>query len=185
MRNRYHLLYAQAAFEAVRTYKPHLSFFVRSGSPVAQAYQHLRWPGDPHVSWGLTSGFQSMLPAALSAGLSGLLLAPRDRRRHWLACQPRPSASCAALAAASTSAACCATPTATTDLSTAELERRRDHRGLSTYARLHSSLVPYLYSYARIASEISLPLMRHLAPTGRIQGPGARSGSTPWATTCW
>ena len=43
-----------------------------SGSPAAQAYQHLRWPGDPHVSWGPVSGFQSMLPAALSAGLSGL-----------------------------------------------------------------------------------------------------------------
>ena len=64
-------------------------------------------------------------------------------------------------------------------------ERRRDHRGLSTYARLHSSLVPYLYSYARIASEQPAA---DAAPgsTGRtIRGPGARSGSTPWATTCW
>jgi alpha-glucosidase (family GH31 glycosyl hydrolase) len=31
------------------------------------------------------------------------------------------------------------------------------------YARLHSRLAPYLYSYARVASESGLPIMRHLA----------------------
>ena len=44
---------------------------VRSAAAGAQAYQHLQWPGDPLVEWSETNGIKSMLPAALSFGLSG------------------------------------------------------------------------------------------------------------------
>ena len=168
LRNRYPLLQARAAFEAVNTHKPDAVLFMRAGAAGAQAYQHLQWPGDPRVTWEPVSGFQSMLPAALSAGLSGLpywhpeiggylavglpTASERELWHRWLQ-----------LGA----------------FSTLLRDTYGDHQtglppvevwsddetiaAFRTYAQVHSSLVPYLYSYARVASETGLPLMRHLA----------------------
>jgi alpha-D-xyloside xylohydrolase len=168
MHNRYPALYAQAAFEAVAALKPDSVLLDRSGAAGAQAFQHLQWPGDPLVDWSENNGFKSMLPAALSFGLSGFpywhpevggYLAdglPRDSERElwfrWLE-----------LGAFSS---LLRDQYGDHQTGSEPVEMWSDDDTIEAYrfyGRLHNSLVPYLYSYARIASETGLPLMRHLA----------------------
>jgi alpha-D-xyloside xylohydrolase len=168
MHNRYPVLYAQAAFESATSLKPDSVLFNRAGGIGAQAFQHLQWPGDPLIDWSESNGFKSMLPAALSFGLSGFpywhpevggYLAtglPRDSERElwfrWLQ-----------LGAFSS---LLRDQYGDHQTGSPPVEMWSDEETIEAfrfYARLHNRLLPYLYSYARIASETGLPLMRHLA----------------------
>ncbi|MBA2448256.1 MAG: DUF2079 domain-containing protein [Chloroflexi bacterium] len=166
--NRYLGLYAKASFEAARAVRGNdFALFTRSGSLGAQRYQSLQWSGDQTITWD-QDGLRGLVPAALSFGLSGFPYwhpevggylstgLPRATERElwfrWLQ-----------LGA----------------LSPLLRDHYGEHRGnpvevwsdgetldqFRRYARLHNSLVPYLYSQARVASETGLPIIRHLALT--------------------
>jgi alpha-glucosidase (family GH31 glycosyl hydrolase) len=164
--NRYPGLFSRASFEAARAMRgDDFVLFARSGSLGAQRHQSLQWPGDQTITWD-QEGIGGLIPAGLSIGLSGFpywhpevggflgVGLPADSERElwfrWLQ-----------LGA----------------LSPLLRDQYGEHRGepvevwsdaetvaaFRTYARLHNSLVPYLYTQARVASETGLPIMRHLA----------------------
>ncbi len=164
--NRYLTLYAKASFEAARAVRgDDVVLFARSASLGARAYQSLQWSGDQTISWN-QEGIRGLLPAALSLGLSGFpywhpevggyagvglpRASERELWRRWLQ-----------LGA----------------LSPVLRDNYGDHQGdpvevwsdqetvaeFRRYARLHNSLVPYLYTQAKVASETGLPIVRHLA----------------------
>jgi alpha-D-xyloside xylohydrolase len=166
--NRYPALYAQAAWESASAVKPDGDFalLVRAAALGAQRFHSLQWPGDPRMRWEAPDGLQSMLPAALSFGLSGFPywcaevagyvqvgLTPDQERELWLRWLQL------------------GTWTATLrdhygDHPTAPIDAWRDPGTMAAFrdaARLHSSLVPYLYSCAAEASRTGLPLIRALA----------------------
>jgi alpha-glucosidase (family GH31 glycosyl hydrolase) len=166
--NRYPLLFARAAWESASRVRPDGDFalLVRSGAPGAQRYQSLQWPGDAVMRWEGPDGLQSIIPAALSFGLSGFPyfhaevagyvqvgLAHDSERELWFRWLQLATWTCAL----------------------------RDHYGdhfnqptdawldaetLSAWrdaARIHNALVPYLYSVAAEAPRTGLPVMRFRA----------------------
>lgn len=48
-----------------------LLFFMRAGGPGSQRFCPLMWAGDQNVDWSVDDGLPSVIPAALSLGLSG------------------------------------------------------------------------------------------------------------------
>jgi len=164
--NRYLGLYARASFEAARAVRgDDAVLFARSASLGARPFQSLQWPGDQTISWD-QEGIRGVLPAALSLGLSGFPywhpevggyagvgLPRRSERELWLRWLQLGA------------------------LSPLLRDNYGDHQGepvevwsdketieaFRRYAGLHTSLVPYLYTQARIASETGLPIVRHLA----------------------
>lgn len=48
-----------------------VTFFMRAGYTGSQKYCSLLWAGDQNVDWSLDDGLASVMPAALSAGMSG------------------------------------------------------------------------------------------------------------------
>ncbi|WP_446898455.1 alpha-glucosidase [Clostridium sp. LBM24168] len=46
-------------------------FFMRSGSTGSQKYSTMIWAGDQNVNWSLDDGLASVIPAALSLGMTG------------------------------------------------------------------------------------------------------------------
>jgi alpha-D-xyloside xylohydrolase len=166
--NRYPLLYARAAWEHARALRPDGDFvlFARSGAQGAHRYQSLQWSGDARMEWDGPGGLQSIVPAALSFGLSGypffhaevagyvqVGLSHDDERELWLRWLQL------------------ATWTATLrdhygDHPVAPVDAWLDADTLHAFrdaARIHNSLVPYLYTYAEEASRTGVPLMRFLA----------------------
>jgi alpha-glucosidase (family GH31 glycosyl hydrolase)/uncharacterized membrane protein len=166
--NRYPLLYAQAAWEHASLLRPDGDFvlFARSGGVGGQRFQSLQWPGDPLMRWEAPDGLRSLVPAALSFGLSGFPywhpevagyaqagLSEAEERELWLRWLQLATW----------------TPTLRDqygDHPTSPIDFWRDDGTIAAYrdaARMHNRLVPYLYTYAGEASRIGLPLMRFLA----------------------
>jgi alpha-glucosidase len=166
--NRYPLLYARAAWQSASSVRPDGDFvlLLRSGAIGAQRYQSGQWNGDAVMHWQGPDGLQSMVPAGVSFGLSGFPywhaevagyvqadLSHDQERELWLRWLQL---------AAWTSLL-------------------RDHLGdhqrapidvwldegtveaFSFAARVHASLLPYLYSLAVEASQTGMPLLRHMA----------------------
>jgi alpha-glucosidase len=166
--NRYPGLYADAAWQEACAVRPNgdLVLLMRSASLGAQRTQSLVWPGDPRMRWEGPDGFQSMVPAALSFGLSGFPywcaevagyvqvdLPPQQERELWFRWLQF------------------GTWTATLrdhygDHPNGPTDAWHDEQTMAAFrdaARTHNSLVPYLYSCASEASRTGLPIMRHLA----------------------
>jgi alpha-glucosidase (family GH31 glycosyl hydrolase) len=165
--NRYPLLYAQAAWQHASRLRPDGDFalFVRSGAVGAQRFQSLQWPGDPLMRWEGPDGLQSLVPAALSFGLSGFPywhpevagylqvgLSHEQERELWLRWLQL------------------ATWSSTLrdqygDHPSAPVDFWLDEGTIEAYrqaARIHNSLLPYLYTQAVAAHLTGLPLMRFL-----------------------
>ncbi|MDP8922888.1 MAG: DUF2079 domain-containing protein, partial [Chloroflexota bacterium] len=165
--NRYPLLYARSAWEHASSLRPDGDFvlFARSGALGAQRFQSLQWPGDARMEWDGSGGLQSLVPAALSFGLGGFPyfhaevagyvqagLSPGAERELWLRWLQL------------------ATWTSTLrdhygDHPTDPIDLWRDGETLAAFrdaARVHNSLVPYLYTQAQEATRTGLPLMRFL-----------------------
>jgi alpha-glucosidase (family GH31 glycosyl hydrolase)/uncharacterized membrane protein len=163
--NRYPLLYAQHAWQHASRLRPDGDFvlFTRSGAVGAQRFQSLQWPGDPQMRWEAPSGLRSLVPAALSFGLSGFPfwhpevagyqqvgLTFAEERELWLRWLQL------------------ATWSSTLrdnygDHPLTPVDFWLDEETITAYrdaARIHNSLVPYLYTYAAEASRTGLPLMR-------------------------
>jgi alpha-glucosidase (family GH31 glycosyl hydrolase) len=165
--NRYPLLYAQSAWQAACAARPDGDFalVLRSGAMGAQRYQSAQWNGDAVMRWQGPDGLKSMVPAALSFGLSGFPywhtevagyvqadLSHDEERELWL--RWLQLASWTALL--------------------------RDHLGdqprspidvwlddgtlaaFRTAARVHASLLPYLCSLAAEASRTGVPMLRYM-----------------------
>ncbi len=165
--NRYPLLYTQAAWQAAAAARPSGDFalIARSGARGAQRFQSLQWPGDPLMRWQAPDGLQSMVPAALSFGLSGFpywcaevagyvqVGLPADQERElWLRWLQL------------------GTWTATLhdhygDHPNAPVEAWQDEATMAAFrdaARIHNSLVVYIYSSVTEAHRTGVPLMRFL-----------------------
>lgn len=164
--NRFPAALAQTLTSAVQTYKTDGLFWLRSGYTGAQRYELATWSGDPVHNWAPVSGFPSVLPAALGAGLAGFAYwhtevggfvdggltgqADRELYLRWLELG------------------------AFTSMLRDQYGDRRGHPtdiwtdaatlGLwRRYARIHQALRPYLERSAAQASAKGLPLLRHLA----------------------
>ena len=166
--NRYPLLYAASAWHSANSVRPNGDFAIllRSGALGAQRVQSAQWNGDAVMRWEGPDGLQSMLPAGLSYGLSGFPywhaevagyvqadLSHDQERELWLRWLQL------------------ATWTSLLrdhlgDQPRSPIDVWLDEGTLGAFrqaARVHASLVPYLYSLAVEATETGAPLMRHLA----------------------
>lgn len=166
--NRYPLLYARAAWENAAGERPDGDFalLLRSAALGAQRFQSAQWNGDAVMRWQAPDGLRSMIPAALSFGLSGFPywhaevagyvqadLSREAERELWLRWLQLATWTCLL----------------------------RDHLGdyprpgvdvwldqgtttaFRQAARTHASLLPYLYSLAAESSRTGLPIMRYMA----------------------
>ncbi|MFN0072990.1 MAG: glycoside hydrolase family 31 protein [Chloroflexota bacterium] len=165
--NRYPLLYAQHAWQHASSVRPDGDFllFARSGAAGAQQFQSLQWPGDPTMQWEAPAGLQSMIPAALSFGLSGFpywhsevggyvqVGLPREQERElWLRWLQLGTWSASLRDQYG-------------DYPLAPMDFWLDEANQTAFrdaARIHNSLIPYIYSVAAEAHRTGLPLMRFL-----------------------
>ena len=166
--NRYPLLYAQSAWTAAAMSRPdgEYALLLRSAAAGAQRFQSAQWNGDAVMRWEGPDGLQSMVPAALSFGLCGFAYwhaevagyvqadLDQDRERElwlrWLQLATWTSLLRDHLG----------------DHQRSPIDVWLDQGTLDAFrraARVHASLIPYLYSVAVEASRTGLPLMRYLA----------------------
>jgi alpha-glucosidase (family GH31 glycosyl hydrolase) len=165
--NRYPLLYAQAGWNAASRTRANGDFAIllRSGALGAQRFQSAQWNGDAVMKWEGPDGLQSMVPAGVSFGLSGFPywhtevagyvqadLSHDQERELWLRWLQM------------------ATWTSLLrdhlgDQPRSPIDVWLDEGTLNAFgqaARVHASLVPYLYSLAVEASQTGVPIVRYL-----------------------
>jgi len=165
--NRYPLLYAESARTAALDVRPDGDFalLLRSGALGAQRFQSAQWDGDAVMRWEGPDGLRSMLPAALSFGLSGFPywhaevagyvqadLSHDQERELWL--RWLQLASWTSLLRDHLG-----------DHPRSPVDVWLDEGTLSAFrqaAQVHASLLPYLYSLATEASRTGMPIMRFL-----------------------
>lgn len=171
--NRYPLLYAQAAWQIAHRLRADndVALIVRSAGLGSQRFASGHWNGDAVMRWTGPDGLQSMVPAGVSCGLSGIPFwhaevagyvqadlghdAERELWLRWLQLGTWTALLRDHLG----------------DQPKSPIEVWSDEVTLAAFqqaARVHASLVPYLYSLARDASRDGLPLIRHMA----IEVPG-------------
>ena len=158
MANLYTLFYHKLTFLIANQLKPDAVGFARSGYAGSQGYSRVIWGGDQAGDWTATRGLASVIPAGITAGLSGFAV--------W-----GPDIDCAGSSKelfARWTEFGAMTPVMRThawgmpnfsvdiwfDSQTIDIFRR--------YAKLHVSLWPYFYTYATQAAKDGLPIMRHL-----------------------
>jgi alpha-glucosidase len=165
--NAYPMLYARAAWQAAQSARPDgdVVLMGRAGAVGAQRYQSLQWPGDPRMRWDGRDGFQSLLPAGLSFGLSGFPywhpevagylqsdLGPVRERELWLRWLQFATWS----------------PTLRDHYGehlNDPTDAWKDAETLGAFraaARVHAMLIPYLYAAASEAHRDGVPIMRYL-----------------------
>lgn len=73
MHNRWPALWAKLAHDAVREAgrEKDIVFFMRAGAAGSQTDCPLMWAGDQNVDWSMDDGLASVIPAALSLGMTG------------------------------------------------------------------------------------------------------------------
>ncbi|MGI8315965.1 alpha-glucosidase [Halobacillus mangrovi] len=73
MHNAWPMLWAKVNYEAIEEAGKldDIIYFMRAGYTGSQKYCRLLWAGDQSVNWDLDDGIASVIPAALSAGLTG------------------------------------------------------------------------------------------------------------------
>ncbi|MGH7687611.1 MAG: TIM-barrel domain-containing protein [Candidatus Dormibacteria bacterium] len=160
--NEYSVLYAQAVSTAAQQAKPgDAVFFARSGYSGSEQFVTGGFTGDQQHSWDSSNGLPSVIPALLSAGISG--------RPYWgpdiagfidgppVADEQELWTRWLELGALS--------PTMR-DMLGAEHRpvdiwtNAETTRLFGFYARLHAALEPYLYRYASVAHQTGLPILR-------------------------
>jgi alpha-glucosidase (family GH31 glycosyl hydrolase) len=166
--NRYPLLYARAAWESASRVRPDGDFalLVRSAASGAQRYQSLQWPGDAVMRWEGPDGLQSLVPAALSFGLSGFPYFHAEVAGYVQADLTHESERELWFRWLQLAAWTCALRDHYGDWSRQPIEPWLDADTLSAWrdaSRIHNSLVPYLYSVAAEAPRTGLPVMRFRA----------------------
>jgi len=74
MHNQWPMLWAKCNYEAVKETNNigKIFFFMRSGAHKSQEYATSLWAGDQCVNWDLHDGLPSVIPSALSSGMTGI-----------------------------------------------------------------------------------------------------------------
>jgi sulfoquinovosidase len=80
MHNAWPAMWAKVNHEAVKKSgrAKDITYFMRAGYTGNQAYCPLLWAGDQSVDWSMDDGLASVIPAALSAGLTGCGISHSD-----------------------------------------------------------------------------------------------------------
>ena len=153
----YSLIYHRTAYKITQRLRPGIVRFARSGYSGSESYS-INWGGDQIANWTPDGGLPAVIPAGITAGLSGYDVWAPDivsygfSKELWIRWVEYG---------------------ALTPIMRDHLERKPkcavdlwfDSQTLDTfrrYARLHNSLFPYLYTYAHEASKTGLPIIRHL-----------------------
>ena len=160
MRNAYSFEYLRAVHDAIGDQD---ILFARSGFTGTQAFPAL-WAGDNEPNFGQQNGLPSVIVAGLSAAMSGYAIWGHDIGGYE---DSNPSSPPDDLFIRWTQLGA---------LSPIMQMHRKVQRGMQypwsygaealenylVYARLHVSLFPYLYSYAKVAAETGVPIIRPL-----------------------
>jgi alpha-D-xyloside xylohydrolase len=158
MANLYPLLYHMLTYKIARRYKPDFVSFARSGSAGSQGHTCVVWGGDQLPDWSLDNGFPSLIPAGITAGLSGYATWGPD-------IQSRTTSKELWIRWAQFGALTPIMRDHVWDMPKFSVDLWFDSETIDTfrrYARLHVSLFPYFYTYAHQAATTGLPIMRHL-----------------------
>jgi alpha-D-xyloside xylohydrolase len=157
MANLYPLLYHRITYEISQKYKRDAVEFDRSGFAGSQASTPVIWGGDQFPEWTTSNGLPSVIPAGITAGLSGFAIWGPDidsnghskelfiRWTEFGALTPVMRDHLWDMPAGAVDL--------WYDAQTTDVFRR--------YAQLHLSLFPYFYSYSHQASQNGLPIIRH------------------------
>ncbi len=80
MHNQWPVLWARCNYEAVEESNKlgEVFYFMRSGAHKSQKYATCLWAGDQSVNWEFHDGLPSVIPSALSAGMTGLPFSHSD-----------------------------------------------------------------------------------------------------------
>ncbi len=163
MHNIYPVLYQKATYEACMAAKPDVSFYARAGYAGSQGYTMALWTGDQIIDWSYDDGLPSVIPGALNLGICGNPFIGPDIAGYFHS-ENHPSIVSEELWIRwlQFGALCPIMRDLVAyypiELWTSELTQQ----AFRQYARLHLSLVPYLYSYAELAHRHGHPIMRHL-----------------------
>ena len=153
----YPLLYHKVSLRVAQAINPAVVPFSRSGAPGSQQFSPVLWGGDQAPNWSRDYGLPSVVTAGITAGMSGFsswgpdIFSAGDSRDLWIrwvefgALTPvmcdhvwsKPNGSYNLF----------------TDADTEAIFRK--------YAVLHSTLLPYLATYAEEAHRTGIPIMRH------------------------
>jgi len=163
MANLYSLFYHKITFLMVDQLKPGAVTFARSGYAGSQGYTRALSAGDQVANWTVERGLPSAVPAGITAGLSGFAVWGPD-----IDC----TGSSKELYARWTEFGAL-TPIMRTliwsgrgleDLAKYPIDIWFDSQTIDLfrkYAKLHTSLFPYFYTYATEAAKDGLPIIRH------------------------
>ncbi len=162
MHNKYGLLYTQSCYEALHeVYGDDITVLPRAGAARSQIYSPGKWPGDLAPDWSADKGFGSAITAGVSIGFTGFAFWGSD-----IGGFERGGPDTKLLARWTQFGCFCPIM---------ELGGQDPHEPWNTeafepealdiykyYATLHAELLPYSYTYAHIAAETGVPIMRHL-----------------------
>ncbi len=163
--NRYPVLWQtvhRGFWDAVRIHGDY-TFFVRSAGLRSSSVAPVMWGGDSDTDWDAADGLATVVPQALSAGLSGHALWGTDIAGYMTFGLTRPSTKELYIRWTELAALL---PIMRTHHGTARPRNwtwDRDDETLfifTRYARLHALLFPYLYSLSIEAHSTGLPLVR-------------------------
>ncbi len=141
------------------------TFFVRSAGLTTPSLAPAMWGGDSDTDWDVADGLPTVVPAALSAGLSGNVFWGTDIAGYMSFGLTRPSTKELYIRWAEVGALM---PLMRTHHGTARPRNwhwSRDEETQTAYARLarlHASLLPVFYNLADEASKTGLPVIRPL-----------------------
>ena len=153
----YPLLYHKITFQVAQALKPSVVTFSRSGSSGSQGFSPAMWGADQSANWSRDYGLPSVVTAGITAGMSGYstwgpdILSTGSDRDLWMrwvqfgALSPvmrdhvwdKPAGSINAFSDAAAT------------------------QHFRHWAAFHSSLLPYLKTYAEEAHRTGVPIMRH------------------------
>ena len=161
MHNIFPTLYKKATYEACLRHKPDVSYYARAGYAGSQGYTMALWTGDQVINWDYDSGLPSVIPGALNLGICGVPYIGPDIAGYFNT-DPAPDSEELWIRWLQLGAL---TPVMRDLVAYYSIElwtSERTVEAFRVFARLHMSLAPYLYSYARQAHETGAPIMRHL-----------------------
>jgi len=164
----YPLLYHKFANLIAEEYDPDYISFCRSGYVGSQSYSRMIWAGDQWPSFNILSGYPTTICAGITAGFAGYsnwstdILSHSPSRELWMRW-----VEFGAFTPLLRDHLWSKQPTSIrvlTDEQTIAHYRK--------YARIHTSLFPYIYTLAHEAEETGIPIIRHtmLECPGEMQG---------------
>jgi alpha-glucosidase (family GH31 glycosyl hydrolase) len=168
--NEYPVLYQKTAYEELTSkFGTDFCFFARSGYTGSQRYT-VSWPGDLDSSWARHNGLPSAIFAGLSHGMTGFPFYGSEIGGYHMIFYPPPDkelflrwvevAAYAPLMIEQSDGYSLRGPD--TDVRWRWYSDAETLALFAHYTREHTALLPYLYAYAKEASETGAPMMRHL-----------------------